>query len=298
MQGYGIFDGPHNSTLVNGLKEWGSNAVRVPLNEDCWLGINGVKPQYAAENYQNAIGEYVRMLTDAGMVAIVELHWTAPGSDKATGQKPMPDMDHSVEFWKSVAKFFMDNDKVIFELFNEPFPDGGQWNSTEGWRCFRDGGSCSGVNYQAAGMQTLLNAVRGTGAKNVILAGGLAWSNSLAQWLQYKPTDQLNNLGASWHSYNFNYCKEKSCWETSVGRVKAQYPVVATEFGENDCSGGYVTPLMQWMDSVSMSYLAWTYNTWDCKSGPALISSYDNGGVPTGYGAAVKNHYSKLTVHV
>ena len=298
MQGYGIFDGPHNSTLVNGLKEWGSNAVRVPLNEDCWLGINGVKPQYAAENYQNAIGEYVRMLTDAGMVAIVELHWTAPGSDKATGQKPMPDMDHSVEFWKSVAKFFMDNDKVIFELFNEPYPDGGQWNSTEGWRCFRDGGSCSGVNYQAAGMQTLLNAVRGTGAKNVILAGGLAWSNSLAQWLQYKPTDQLNNLGASWHSYNFNYCKEKSCWETSVGRVKAQYPVVATEFGENDCSGGYVTPLMQWMDSVGMSYLAWTYNAWDCKSGPALISSYDNGGVPTGYGTAVKNHYSKLTVHV
>ena len=135
-------------------------------------------------------------------------------------------------------------------------------------------------------------------AKNVILAGGLAWSNSLAQWLQYKPTDQLNNLGASWHSYNFNYCKERSCWETSVGRVKAQYPVVATEFGENDCSGGYVTPLMEWMDSVSMSYLAWTYNAWDCKSGPALISSYDNGGVPTGYGTAVKNHYSKLTVHV
>ena len=117
----------------------------------------------------------------------------------------------------------------------------------------------------------------------MILAGGLAWSNSLAQWLQYKPTDQLNNLGAYWHSYNFNYCKEKSCWETSVGRVKAQYPVVATEFGENDCSGEYVTPLMQWMDSVGMSYLAWTYNTWDCKSGAALISSYDNGGVPTGY---------------
>ena len=181
------------------------------------------------------------MLTDAGMVAIVELHWTAAGSDKATGQKPMPDMDHSVDFWKSVAKFFMDNDKVIFELFNEPYPDSGQWNSTEGWRCFRDGGSCSGVNYQAAGMQTLLNAVRGTGAKNVILAGGLAWSNSLAQWLQYKPQDQLNNLAASWHSYNFNYCKEKSCWETSVGRVKAQYPVVASS-GSMGGPGGAMAP--------------------------------------------------------
>ena len=24
------------------MKAWNINAVRVPLNEDCWLGINGV----------------------------------------------------------------------------------------------------------------------------------------------------------------------------------------------------------------------------------------------------------------
>lgn len=286
-----MFDGPHNSTLIDGFKEWNSNAVRIPLNEDCWLGINGVKPQYASENYQNAIADYVNMFTTAGMVAILDLHWTGAGNVKATGQKPMPDMDHSVDFWKSVAQRFSGNDKVIFELFNEPYPDGGQWNTTDGWKCFRDGGTCKGINYQVAGMQVLVNAVRGTGAKNIILVGGLAWSNSLAQWLQYKPNDPINNLAASWHSYNFNYCKQQSCWESSVGVVKAQYPVIATEFGENDCGGVYVTPLMQWMDSMEISYLAWTFNTWDCKSGPALITSYDKGGIPTGYGTEVKDHY-------
>lgn len=292
VQGYGIFDGPHNYTLVDGFKSWNSNAVRIPLNEDCWLGINGLKPQFSGENYQSAITDYVKMFTDAGMVAILDLHWTAPGSSQATGQQPMPNMDHSVDFWKSVAQHFADNDKVIFELFNEPYPDNGQWNSEQGWKCWRDGGSCSGVSFQAAGMQTLVDAVRGTRAKNIILLGGLAWSNSLAQWLQYKANDPINNMAASWHSYNFNYCKNEGCWQSSVGVVKAKYPVIATEFGENDCAGGYVTGLMQWMDSVGMSYLAWTYNTWDCKSGPALISSYDNGGVPTGYGAAVKNHFA------
>ena len=294
MEGWGIFDhGPNNSSLVKDLKSWNSNSVRVPLNEDCWLGISGIKPQYSGANYQNAIYNYVKMFTDAGMVVILDLHYTAAGSSKATGEQPMPDMDHALDFWRSCATKFSQNDKVILELFNEPFPDKGQWNTEQGWKCWRDGGSaCNGLNFQAAGMQTLLNTVRSTGAKNVILLGGLAWSNSLAQWMQYLPKDPLNNTAAAWHGYNFQKCNNEECWASYVGKVKAEYPVVSTEFGENDCAGEYVTGLMKWMDSVGMSYIAWAFNTWDCDSGPALISSYDNGGTPTGYGVAVKNHYT------
>jgi hypothetical protein len=32
-------------------------------------------------------------------------------------------------------------------------------------------------------MQSLVNAVRATGAINVIMAGGLTWTNDLSQWL-------------------------------------------------------------------------------------------------------------------
>lgn len=143
-------------------------------------------------------------------------------------------------------------------------------------------------------MQTLVDAVRSTGSKNFLLLGGIAYSNSLAQWNQYAPNDPLKNIGAAWHSYNFNYCKDQSCWNEYVKPVANKYPVVATELGENDCSGGYVTPLMEWMDSnTGGHYLPWTFNNWDCKSGPALITSYDNNGIPTNYGVAVKNHYAK-----
>ena len=143
-------------------------------------------------------------------------------------------------------------------------------------------------------MQTLVNAVRSVGAKNLILLGGIAYSNSLAQWVEYAPKDPMNNLGAAWHSYNFNFCKDEACWNQYVKPVAGKYPVVATEIGENDCSGGYVTPLMTWLDAnAGGHYLAWTFNSWDCKSGPSLISSYDGNGTATKYGLAVKNHYNQ-----
>src|SRR5262249_56928217 len=44
VQGWGIFDGPSDAASVQAIASWHTNAVRVPLNEDCWLSINGVNP--------------------------------------------------------------------------------------------------------------------------------------------------------------------------------------------------------------------------------------------------------------
>ena len=144
-------------------------------------------------------------------------------------------------------------------------------------------------------MQGLVNAIRRVGAKNLILLGGLSYSNSLAQWNQYAPKDPLKNIGAAWHSYNFNICNNKNCWNQYVKPTAKKYPVVTTEIGENDCAGGYVTAVMKWLDAnAGGNYLAWTFNTWDCRNGPSLISSYENNGTPTPYGVAIKQHYTSL----
>ena len=45
VQGFGIFDGPSDEASVAAIASWHVNFVRVLLNEDCWLGINGVKPR-------------------------------------------------------------------------------------------------------------------------------------------------------------------------------------------------------------------------------------------------------------
>ncbi|MEC3977571.1 cellulase family glycosylhydrolase [Amycolatopsis sp. H20-H5] len=300
VQGNGIFDGPMDAASVSAIKSWHTNAVRVPLNEDCWLGLDNVKPEYAGQTYRDAIKSYVDLLHQNGLVAILDLHWTQgvyTGNSSActavtsTCQKPMTDAAHAVDFWRSAATLFKGDNATVFDLFNEPYVD--RAVSSGAWACWRDGGSaCPGVGFEVAGMQTLVNAVRATGAANVILLGGLAYANDLSQWLQYKPADPTGNLAASWHSYNFNTCSSSSCWDATLAPVAAQVPLVAGEIGENDCASGYVTGLMSWLDQHGASYLGWTWNTWNCGSGPALISSYD--GTPTAFGAGIKAHFLAL----
>src|SRR6266702_2155809 len=61
-QGWGFFDGPSDSSSVAAIGSWKVNVVRVPLNETCWLAINGVKLAYSGANYQRVISDYVALL--------------------------------------------------------------------------------------------------------------------------------------------------------------------------------------------------------------------------------------------
>ncbi len=300
VHGAGIFDGPNSVASIRAMKNQGINAVRVPLNEACWNGESYVNKAYEGAKYRAAVTAYVNRLNANGIVAIVDLHWTDglyPGaasacmSAQAVCQKPMPDAAQVVPFWKSVAQTFKGNDAVIFDLFNEPYPEQADHNiESEGWRCWLHGGSdCVGIPYQVAGMQTMVNAVRSTGANNVLMLGGLEWSNDLSHWLAYKPVDPDHNLAASWHSYNFNACSTNACWTQQIAPVIAKVPLIAGEIGENDCAGSYINGLTGWLDSKSASYLAWTWNSdFNCASGPGLITSYD--GHPTSFGAAYEAH--------
>ncbi len=305
VQGFGIFDGPSDQASITAMKTWGVNAVRVPLNEACWNGESYVRPAYARANYRAAIEAYVNLLNSNGIVAILDLHWTdglytgnssGCSSAEATCQKPMPDSAESVPFWSSVATAFKGNNAVIFDLFNEPYPDRALSTETAAWECWLNGGSSctAGISYHVAGMQTLVNTVRATGASNVIMLGGLTWANDLTQWLTYKPADPDHNLAASWHSYNFNGCVTQSCWTSQIAPVIAQVPVIAGEIGENDCADTYVDPLMTWLDSKHTSYLAWAWNAdFNCSSGPGLISDYT--GTPTAYGAGYESHLQSVS---
>ncbi len=69
----------------------------------------------------------------------------------------MPDTTQAVPFWTSVATTFKGNDAVIFDLFNEPYPGIATGSESQGWLCWRDGGSACmapGLSYPVAGMQS------------------------------------------------------------------------------------------------------------------------------------------------
>ena len=141
----------------------------------------------------------------------------------------MPDAAQSVPFWTSVATAFKGNDAVIFDLFNEPYPSrADNFNETEGWQCWLSGGSsCVSISTLRRRIRTLVQLPSGPPeAGNVIMLGGIEYSNDLTQWLSHEPTDPDHNLAASWHSYNFNTCATLACWTSQIAPVAAPFPLV------------------------------------------------------------------------
>jgi hypothetical protein len=280
-QGWGIFDGDLTNSVITTMTTWHPRIVRIPLNEDCWLGINGVKPQYGGANYRSAILGVVHRLESHGLYVDLDLHVGAPGTKLATTQEPMADADHSPAFWTSVAQTFKNDRDVTFELFNEPF--------RTSWSCWLKG--CTEHGYKTAGMQQLVNAVRFTGARNVLLVAGISWSNDLSGWLAHEPEDPGHQLAAVNHVYDNGGCQTRTCWNGAFAHVARHVPLITTEFGDLECNGVFVDKYMRWTDAHGVSYLAWTWNPWSCTGSPAIIKSYD--GTPSGLGKDIRAHFRR-----
>jgi hypothetical protein len=143
----------------------------------------------------------------------------------------------SVSFWSSVADTFKGKARVEFDLFNEPnnVPDA----------VWRNGGAVSytavvnGIkrtfSYQAIGMQGLYDAVRSTGATNLIYVAGTGWATSTAALLR-APIDGYGIIGST-HVY-CNACTASDPHLpvnldtlNNTPAVLDRFPVVMTESG-------------------------------------------------------------------
>lgn len=270
------------------VKAKGANTVRLPLNEASWLGgtctgdasgalVQNRNPDPGG-NYRDTVKKSVASANAAGLYVILDLHLAAPGSYCPQKQTFLPDKDHAPAFWTSVATTFEDNHAVLFELYNEPIsgPDNG--DAVAEWKQLRDGGSVTGfslvsaggsdidVTWQTAGMQDLLDAVRATGATNVVLASGLMWARSFTSWLAYAPNDSLHQLAAVWHVYSFGNAdstyNEPAIFTQAQAILDAGIPIVMTEIADSSSTGQMVKRLTDWADAHTVSYSAWAWNSW------------------------------------
>jgi hypothetical protein len=296
IQGWGFFDSPHperidDPAMIAAMRTWDINAVRVPLNEDCWLGVNTPAGRGGAR-YRQIVEAYVHALHAAGFYVVLDLHVAAPGSVKASGIDPMPDRDHAPAFWRSLARTFKHDGAVIFDLYNEPH--------NIGWSCWRDGCRIpAGPNqpgYRAAGMQQLVDAVRSTGARQPLLLGGIDWALDLSGWVAHEPHDPRHQLLASDHNYGGLSPCVGGC-RGAVLATRRRVPVLFGELGETDCRHGYIDQLLRFADAHGIGYLGWTWDAvspggWSCSGGPSLIADYR--GTPTGFGVGFRDHLRAL----
>ena len=240
------------------------NVVRLPLNEESWLGYpnsSGTNPDPSG-NYVSVVKKSVAQYTADGLYVIVDLHWSAQGSAPANAQQMMADSDHSITFWTSVANAFKDNPAVIFELYNEPHDisnavvsgGGGGW----------------------AGYQQMLDAVRATGATNVVLMGGTAWSNDESWWTSNRPVDALNQIAAAHHDYNQGLTYDIGTNPTAATAMlnAPGVPVVITETGDSNSGSSYISAVLSTADAQGYGVVAWALNPADSFGAPNLLQSF------------------------
>jgi len=112
----------------------------------------------------------VKLCAAKGAYLVLDLHQFGAPTEK------------HVAFWKDAATRYKNNPTVLFELFNEPHGIS--------WEVWRNGGSLKNDKHtdvnptenqeknaddMSVGVQSLVDAVRSTGAKNIVITGGLDW---------------------------------------------------------------------------------------------------------------------------
>jgi endoglucanase len=281
------------------IAAWKANIVRLPMNEDSWLGltVTGVPGNTIVLNgpaYQAEVEATVKAANAAGLYVILDLHWTAPATFAANYQNPFLNADNSLNFWKSVATEFKGNQMVMFEVFNEPFvcaysPGNSRCSApanvnanqalaqggTENYYLGLTAGtySTSGAStqvpyvYNTPSYQDAINTIRATGATNVIICGGNYYDDDLGWWVQYPPTDPLNKLAAAVHQYPDdvpNILNNLTTMNNMIDPVAANHPVIMTEMGDEvgTTAPPFAPTVLAWLDLHGYSVTAWTWNPW------------------------------------
>jgi endoglucanase len=302
VQGWGIFDGLSNAASIEAMTNWHVNVVRVLLNEDCWLAINGIKPRYAGKNYRKAIVDYVNLLHRYGMYAELSLVYGAPGKYKATYQSAAPDEDHSPAMWSSMASVFKDDPNVILAPWGE---------TTVDWACFMRKGCDDEAKfgpydrfYRTAPMRQAVQDMRAAGYHGIVSLPCINFANACGKingqeydgstWLKSRPPDPDRQTIAEAQVFGNDSCDSTPCFDSSMRPIARIVPMIFAETGEAyggaGCGPAYISQFMTWADAHNVGYEAWTWDTWGGCG--VLIKSYN--GMPSSRWARwVKKHYAR-----
>lgn len=276
-------------TVKVAIDDWKANIVRVPLSQDRWFG-KAPEQKDDGKAYRALVRQVVDTIAGRGAYAILDLHWSNTGEwGTRIGQHNLPDIN-SVAFWKDVAGVYKNNPAVLFDLYNEPHD--------VSWDVWRDGGSVTErdrragteTTYDGVGMRKLLETVRGTGAKNVVVVGGLDWAYRFDGILEKPLADPKGNgIIYANHAYPFKG-ETVDKWIARMETSTAKFPVIVSEFG-SDPTGGAGKTGAEWVDAViaAIDGHQWSYTAWDLHpaAGPTLISDWNY--TPTShFGVAVK----------
>ena len=254
---------------------WHMNALRLPTSN--WIYSN----KHDQTLYLSLLDQVVLDATSVGLYVILDLHDDVQsGSPYGSGASvPKPE---TIDYWKAIATRYLNNTQVMFDVFNEPdYPDANTW--------LNGGGTITGstgLSTTIVGMQAIVNAIRATGAQQIIIVGGIevvVCSN---------PSLNVNdpNIVYTRHayrdvSYGSSTCNGKTItWDASWGSFKGKFPLYYGEWAllpntvyPYQCQGATqanadqkVIDFMNYMNQNGINWTAWEFDS------PFLIQDHTN----------------------
>jgi endoglucanase len=278
-------------SVKTAIDDWHVNHIRLPLSQDRWFG-KAPEQKDEGKAYRSLVKEVVDLCASRGVYVILDLHWSDVGEWGANiGQHSMPD-ENSLAFWKDLAPVYANHAAVLYDLYNEPHD--------VSWDVWLNGGTITdkpnsrrataAKTFKAVGMQTLLDAIRATGARNVVVAGGLNWAYDFDGILDGRQLKDPNGNGVIYadHAYN-NKGHGVDVWIARMEQATAKFPVIVSEFGG---SGGPHRRVRRfgptpppdpngddWLLHVMQALLDhhWSWTAWDFhpSAGPTLVSDWN-----------------------
>lgn len=270
------FEGDHLLESVDTILSWKANVVRLPLNQAMWYGKAKGQADEGA-SYRKLVEQVVDKCAARGAYVVLDLHWSNTGKWEINpNQYNMPD-ELSEAFWTDVAGVYANHPAVLFDLYNEP--------KDVSWEVWKNGGDVvegkdGAYRYHTCGLQELINIIRKTGARNVVIVGGLDWAYDLSGVLNgYALSDPSGN-GVVYATHIYEWKKD---WQNKVLAVAERYPVFVGEVGADPrhmvvhkADGAeewqtWVTDMMGMIQKHKLHWAAWSMHP---DAAPRIISDW------------------------
>ncbi|MCD2173832.1 glycoside hydrolase family 5 protein [Rhizobium sp. C4] len=230
------------------------NTVRLPI---LWERLQPVLNQPFDPDELGRLKTSVDQMRKAGLGVIIDPHNFATYNDIQIGTRVVSYADFA-DFWRRVAAEFGNRDGIYFGLMNEPFHmPATQW---------------------LPGAQAAIDAIRETGAKNLILVPGVEWT-SAREWAKFsaaemiKVTDPGDNFAYEFHQYlDSDFSGTHAACDRAADALKAIGDVTEWmrtnkrrgflgEFGgsgQPECLKG-IADMVGKMNAAKDVWLGWTY---------------------------------------
>ncbi|HSI85217.1 MAG: glycoside hydrolase family 5 protein [Candidatus Methylacidiphilales bacterium] len=287
------------------IENWKANVIRLSIKDDFWYGKGG---KNAPQNdggvaYRQLIQDLVTLAANRGAYVVIDHHRFGYVKEE------------HLPFWKEVAEKYKNHPAVLFDIMNEPHGIS--------WEIWRNGGTIVKKEKKpkdapkvdetaflspeekaknesgpySPGMQKLVEAVRETGAKNIVIAGGLDYAYDLTGVAEGFALEDKTGNGIMYATHIYPW---KRNWEAKVLPTAAKYPIFVGEVGGQVKKLAFIPASAQedpytWgpdvIGFIQKYRLNWTAFSFHPKAAPVMISDWQFTPTPF-WGAPVKEALS------